>query len=107
MTTLTSVRTALSERRWHPRIDFKCPLRWNDGGADRMGWTRNASETGLNFLTRAISAPVRGQRIAVNLEFDESHDCLLDSDATVVRCDPCGDGLCTVGLRLSQPFGGD
>lgn len=94
----------LRERRLHPRIGFDCPVRWSLGGADRAGLARDVSEAGIGFIARALSAPRPGQRVRIALELDEEQEWPADDDATVVRCEPQGNNLYSVGLRLSQPF---
>jgi hypothetical protein len=79
-------------------------VRWSDGEADRPGWSQDISEGGIGFVTRALSAPRPGQRVRVALELDDRHEWPVDSEATVVRCDPGPHGLYAVGLKLSQPF---
>ena len=104
MQCLISQSRSLRERRLTNRVGFDCPLRWSDGGADRAGRTYDMSETGIGFVTRTLSAPTRGQRIQVALELDDQNEWLVDTAATVVRADPQDNGLCTVGLHLSQLF---
>ena len=92
------------ERRRHPRMGFDSCLYWNNGGADRSGWTEDLSDSGIGFTTRALSAPKPGEKIQVSIELDDGLEWLVDKQATVVRCDPRGQGLYSVGLELSQPF---
>ena len=97
-------RVVVRNRRRSPRIGFDCPLRWNQGGADRTGWTRDLSENGVGFITRTLSAPSLGQRIRVVLELDEEHEWPVDTEARVVHSEPQGHGLCAVGLQLRSDF---
>lgn len=92
------------DRRRYLRLGFDCPVRWSMGGADRTGWSRDVSEGGLGFTARALWAPAPGQRVRVVMELDDQHEWLVDEQATVVRCEPHGNGLVNVGLELSQPF---
>jgi hypothetical protein len=89
------------ERRTCSRTGFDCPVRWNDGGADRVGWARDASEGNAGFVTRAISAPRVGQSIHLVFELDPDLEWLVDEEAVVARCEHRKDDLCHVGVRLS------
>lgn len=97
-------KPVLDDRRRHVRLGFDCPVRWNLGGADRTGWVSDVSESGLGFTTRALWAPRPGQRMQVTLELDGRHEWRVDEEAVVVRCEPRGHHLYSVGLELSQPF---
>jgi len=89
------------EHRSSPRIRFSCPVRWNNGCVDRVGWARDASENSAGFVARAISAPVVGETIRLIFELGERYEWLVDEQAIVQRCDPCGDDLWEVGVRLT------
>lgn len=95
--------STLPERRAFLRVGFDCPVRWNTGGADRPGWARDASEAGAGFTTHAISAPEIGQTIQLIFELDPQLQWIADESAIVQRCEKQGDGLCNVGVRLSDP----
>lgn len=71
---------------------------------DRTGWASDVSESGLGFTARSLSVPTPGQRVQVMMELDDDLEWLVDRDAKVVRCDPGGPGLYSVGVELSQPF---
>ncbi len=88
------------ERRSYPRIGFRCPAHWDDGGVTRPGFSRDVSEFGAGFVTRRLSAPRIGDRIRLSYECEEGREWLLDDQAEVVRCEPIEDGLCDVGVRL-------
>ena len=95
--------TRSPERRAHERVGFNCPVRWDAGGVDRVGWARDASERGAGFTTRAISAPQVGQGIRLVFELDSVREWVLDERAIVARCDPGDQGLCQIGVRLTLP----
>lgn len=90
------------DRRRHPRLGFDCPLRWTDGGPDRMAWVRDISEQGVGLVTRGLSTPKPGQQIHLVAELDDERDWLIDPAATVVRAEPIGNGLYSVGVFLSE-----
>ena len=91
----------LMERRRHPRIGFDCPIRWNTGGVDRPGWSRDVSEENAGFTVRAISAPVVGERIGLIFELEPTLDWLVHEEATVRRCDQRQPGIYDVGVQFS------
>ena len=90
-----------SERRRHMRIGFDCPVRWNIGGVDRVGWARDVSESGAGFLVRPINAPDPGEDIRLIFELDENHQWMVDDRAHVQRCESRPDGLVEVGVQLT------
>lgn len=88
------------ENRARPRLQFDCTIRWNDGGVDRLGTARDASEIGVGFTVRSICRPHVGQAIRLVFELDDGYEWMVDDRAVVTRCDLRPDGLCDVGVRL-------
>ena len=97
-----SMLSPMPERRACPRIGFDCPVRWNRGGADGVGWARDASESGAGFVARDICAPAVGQKITLVYELEPDLEWVLDENATVVRCDDRPGGLQSVGVLFSN-----
>ena len=96
-------KTPQTDRRAHLRIGFDCPCRWNDGGVDRRGFSRDISPNDAGFTVRAISAPEVGQDIRLIFELEPEREWLASERATVKRCDLRTDGLCDVGVELNLP----
>ncbi len=91
-----------TDNRARPRLSFYCTIRWSDGGADRHGIARDASEIGVGFTVRALSKPMVEQNIRLVFELDDGYEWVVDDRAVVTRCDPRPDGLCDIGVRLRQ-----
>jgi len=91
-----------TDRRASSRIRFDCPVRWGRGGADRFGWARDASEQGAGFTVRSLSAPSLDDTIRLVFELDDRYEWVVDDNAVVRRCDPRDDGMCEVGVQLSD-----
>lgn len=88
------------DRRSHARVGFDCPVRWGAGQEERLGWARDASETGAGFSVQADRAPSVGDRIRLVFQLDNYCDWLLDRQAVVTHCTPIDGGLCSVGVQL-------
>lgn len=106
------------DRRRHTRLAFDCPVRWRarktetDGagsksrkrsaGHDRIGWARDAGESGVGLMVRTDSMPAVGDRIEVVFQLDNYCDLPIGQDAVVRWTQPIGDGLCNLGIELAQ-----
>ncbi len=117
------------DRRRHTRLVFDCPVRWcvreartagagvkgagSRVGQDRIGWARDASETGVGLMVRTDAMPAIGDRIQVVFQLDNYCDWPIGHDAVVQWCESVGSGLCNLGIELlpprmdSQPTAGD
>ncbi len=96
------VSSALPERRNSPRIKFDCPVRWNTGTRQQIGWACNVSESGAAFTAHIPQIPLPGDKVHVVFELDSVCEWLVDDQAEVVRCEPLNDKLCQVAVRLSE-----
>jgi hypothetical protein len=94
------------DRRNSPRKPFDCVVRWDTGGVERYGQSKDVSMYGAGFTVRSLSAPQIGQRVRVVLQLADDYDWLLDDAAIVQRCDSVGEDLCEVGIRLTLDTAG-
>ena len=88
-----------SEQRGAERFDMELPMKVADGAG---GTTRDLSVNGLSFTSpRPYEV---GARIDVTIDYLlDGHNFPLRCEATVVRCEPCGNAY-TVGARLALAF---
>jgi hypothetical protein len=91
------------DRRAHPRVGFDCPIQWGTDGTARVGWARDASETGASFSLQAMIAPAVGQTGRLVFRLDNYCEWLVDIEAVVQWCKPGDGSLCHVGVRLCSP----
>lgn len=95
-----------TERRAHPRVGFDCPVRWGTDGADRIGWARDASESGAGFIARSSEAPEIGQKIELVFKLDNYCEWMVDRKAEVCWSEMIEPGVYHIGVKLhSSQFG--
>ncbi|MBP7934878.1 MAG: PilZ domain-containing protein [Phycisphaerae bacterium] len=88
------------ERRAHPRVGFDCPVRWGMEGAGRIGWARDASESGAGFIVRSSEAPEVGQMLELVFKLDNYCEWMVDRKAEVCWSQMVEPGVYHIGVRL-------
>lgn len=87
------------EQRAAERFEMELPMVLAEGGS---GTTRDLSVSGLSFTMPQPCDP--GARIEVTIDYLlDGHNFPLRCEATVVRCEPSGEGY-TVAARLATAF---
>ena len=91
------------DRRSHARVGFDCPVRWGNDGNDRVGWARDASESGAGFILKTKNAPSIGETGRLVFQLDNYCEWLVALKAVVQWCKPDEGDVCHVGVRLCSP----